>query len=55
MELFNRIEHFFGRLEIYTGVAPTMAMRGIIVEIMAEVLTVLAVATKEVKRGRLSE
>ena len=54
-ELFNRIEHFFCRLEIYTGVTPTMAMRGIIVEIMAEVLTILAVATKEVKRGRLSE
>ena len=32
-----------------------MAMRDIIVEIMAEVLMILAVATKEVKRGRLSE
>ena len=55
MELFNRIEHFFGRLEIYTGITPTMAMRDIIIEIMAEVLTILAVVTKEVKRGRLSE
>ena len=32
-----------------------MAMRDIIIEIMVEVLTILAVATKEVKRGRLSE
>ena len=32
-----------------------MAMRDLIIEIMAEVLTILAVATKEVKRGRLSE
>ena len=32
-----------------------MAMREIIIEIMAEVLMILAVVTKEVKRGRLSE
>jgi hypothetical protein len=32
-----------------------MAMRDIIIEIMAEVLTILAVVTKEVNRGRLSE
>ena len=32
-----------------------MAMRDLIIEIMADVLTILAVATKEVKRGRLSE
>ena len=30
-------------------------MTGIIVDIMVEVLTILAIATKEVKRGRLSE
>ena len=30
-------------------------MSDIIVEIMVEVLTMLAIATKEVKRGRLSE
>jgi hypothetical protein len=30
-------------------------MSDIIVEIMVEVLTVLAIATKEVKRGRISE
>ena len=54
IELFNRIEHFFHRLEIYTGITPTAAMRDIIVEIMVEVLAILAIATKEVKRGRLS-
>jgi hypothetical protein len=54
-ELFNRIERFFGRLEIYTGVTPTTAMSDIIIEIMVEVLTILGIATKEVKRGRLSE
>ena len=30
-------------------------MTGIIIEIMVEVLTILAIATKEVRRGRLSE
>jgi hypothetical protein len=55
IELLNRIERFFGRLEIYTGITPTMAMTDVIIEIMVEVLTVLAIATKEVKRGRLSE
>ena len=55
VELFNRIERFFGRLEIYIGIIPTTAMRAIIVDIMVEVLTILAIATKEVKRGRMSE
>jgi hypothetical protein len=55
IELFSRIEHFFRRLEIYTGITPTVAMRDMIIEIMVEVLTILAIATKEVKRGRLSE
>ena len=32
-----------------------MAMTGIIVDIMVEVLTILGIATKEMKRGRLSE
>ena len=55
IELFSRIEHFFRRLEVYTRITPTTAMTDIIVEIMVEVLTILAVATKEVKRGRFSE
>jgi hypothetical protein len=32
-----------------------MAMMDMLVEIMVEVLTILAIATKEVKRGRFSE
>ena len=53
--MFGRIEHFFRRLEIYTSITPTRAMSDIIVEIMVEVLTILAIATKEVRRGRMSE
>ena len=54
-DLFNCVERFFQRLEIYTGITPTPAMTNMIVDIMVEVLTILAMATKEVKRGRLSE
>ena len=55
MELFSRIEYFFRRLEIYITVPPTTAMTDITVEIMAEVLIIIGMATKEVKRGRMSE
>ena len=55
IEMFNRMERFFHRLEIYTNISPTMAMSNMIVEIMVEVLTILGIATKEMKRGRLSE
>ena len=55
VDIFNRIEHFFRRLEVYTGITPSTAMRDMIIEIMVEVLTILAIATKEVKRGQLSE
>jgi multisubunit Na+/H+ antiporter MnhB subunit len=52
---FNRIEHFFRRLEIYTMLTPTGAMTDMIVEIMVEVLMTLAIITEEAKRGLLSE
>ena len=55
IDIFNRIERFFGRLEIYTSITPTTTMTNMIVDIMVEVLTILAVATKETKRGRFSE
>ena len=55
INIFNRIEHFFRRLEIYTVLTPTVGMTDVIVEIMVEVLTILAIATEEVKRGLLSE
>jgi hypothetical protein len=55
IDIFNRIEHFFRRLEIYTVLTPTAAMKDMMVEIMVEVLTILAIVTKEVKRGPLSE
>jgi hypothetical protein len=54
VDLFERIENFFRRLESYTAVAPTAAMTDIIVKIMVEVLSILAIMTKEIKEKRAS-
>jgi hypothetical protein len=54
-DIFERMEHFFHRLEVYTEVAPTTEMMDIIMKIMVEMLTILAIATKEIKQGRMSE
>ncbi|KAH9055236.1 hypothetical protein EDB87DRAFT_1341149 [Lactarius vividus] len=51
-DLFERIENFFKRLELYTEVPPTDAMTDVIVKIMVEVLNIFAIATKEMKQGR---
>jgi hypothetical protein len=55
INIFERIEMFFQRLEIYTEVPATTEMIGIIVHIMVEVLSILGIATKEIKHGRMSE
>ncbi|KAH9021650.1 hypothetical protein EDB83DRAFT_90279 [Lactarius deliciosus] len=52
VDVFERVENFFKRLEMYTAVPPTAAMTDIIVKIMVEVLGILAISTKEVKQGR---
>ena len=55
IDIFVRIECFFKRLESYTEVRPTAAMTDVIVKIIIEVLSILAIATKEIKQGRSSE
>ena len=55
MDLFSRIEYFFRRLEIYIEVPPTTVMTGIAMDIIVEVLVIIGIATKEVKRGLMSE
>ena len=55
MDLFESIESFLARLEIYTKIPPTAAMTDIVIKIMVEVLNTLALATKQVKQGRLSQ
>ena len=54
-DIFERIESFFRRLETYTEVPTTEAMRDTIVKIMVEVLGIFAIVTKEIKQGRASE
>ena len=53
--VFERIENFFKRLETYIEVPPTVGMTDIIVRIMVEVLSILSIATKEIKESRASE
>ena len=55
MDIFERIENFFHRLEVYTAVPPTPEMMDMMVKIMVEVLSILGIATKEVTQGRTSE
>ena len=45
----------FIRLETYVGLPPTKEMTDIIVKVMVGVLLILALITKEIKQGRLSE
>ena len=54
IDIFERIEHFFLRLETYIEVQPTADMREIIVKIMVEVFSILAIATKEINQHRIS-
>ena len=54
-DIFERIENFFCRLEVYTGVPPTPGMMVMMVKIMVEVLSILGIVTKEIKQGWTSE
>lgn len=54
-DLLESIEHFLRRLEIYTTIPPTAAMTDIIVKVFMELLSILALATKQIKQGRFSE
>ncbi|KAN0109637.1 hypothetical protein V8E52_009074 [Russula decolorans] len=53
IDIFERIESFFLRLETYIEVQPTTEMRDIIVKIIVEVLSILAIATKEINQHRM--
>jgi hypothetical protein len=55
IELFDRMESFFLRLRTYTEITLTAEITNVIGKVMAEVLSMLAIATKEMKQGRKSE
>jgi hypothetical protein len=51
VDLFERIEAFFKHLKTYTKVPLTKAMTDLTTKIMIEVLLILAITTKEIKKG----
>ena len=54
-DIFECIENFARRLEIYTEIQPTLAMTEMMIKIMVELLGVLTLATKQINQGRLSK
>ena len=54
IDIFERMESFFLRLETYIEVKPTAEMRDIIIKIMVEVFSILATATREINQYRIS-
>ena len=54
VDIFGRIENFIGRIRIYTEITLTPAMTEMVVKIMVELLSVLALITKQLNQGRFS-
>jgi hypothetical protein len=58
VDLLESIEHFLSRLDIYIKLPPsahTAAMGEIIVKIMVELLSTIALVTKQIKQKRPRE
>jgi hypothetical protein len=55
LELFECLGSFLKRLEIYINIPPTPIMTDILVKIMIQLLSVLALATKQIRQGRFSK
>ena len=55
VELLESIEHFLNRLNIYTRTPPTFAMDEMVVKILVELISTLALVTEELKQRRSSE
>jgi hypothetical protein len=55
MDLFEYIKSFLARLDIFTNIPLMATMTDIVIRIMVEVLNTLALATKQVRQGKLRE
>ncbi|KAF8261454.1 hypothetical protein EI94DRAFT_1745979 [Lactarius quietus] len=55
VDLFECIGNFLNRLRIYTDIPMTPSMTEIVVKIMVELLSVFALATKQIKQGRFKK
>lgn len=54
-EIFERIQAFLTRVKICSGIELTTEMTEMLGKIMAEVLRILTLSTKEIKQGIVSE
>jgi len=55
LDIFERVEMFFRRLEIYTEVQVSTEMMDTIIQILVEILSIFGIVTKEIKQGQMSE
>lgn len=55
VELLESIEHFVSRLDIYTWIPSTAAVDEIVVKILMELISILALVTESLKRQCSSE
>ena len=55
IDLLESIEHFLNRLNIYTRTSTTPAMDEMMVRILVELISTLALVTAELKQRRSSE
>jgi hypothetical protein len=53
--LFECLASFLKRLEIYTTIPPTSVLTEVVLKILVELLSVLALASKQIKQGRFSK
>jgi len=55
VDLLERIQLFLQRLNHYTAVPLTPDMTELLAKIMAQILSILALSTKTMKEGRISQ
>lgn len=55
VDLFASFENFLNRLSIYVEIPRTPTLTNVLVKIIVELISTLALATKQVKQGRFSE
>ncbi|KAI0275997.1 hypothetical protein BGY98DRAFT_745510 [Russula aff. rugulosa BPL654] len=55
LDLFECLGNFLKRLEVYTTIPPIPAMIDLIIKIMVELLSVLSLATKQIRQGRFKK
>ena len=54
VDLFASFENFLSRLSIYAEIPSTPSLTNVLVRIIVELISTLALATKQVKQGRFS-